>query len=337
MDIKTYKSNTSAKELIELLREKYGNNNDFDYFLSDFKKSLNFCTDNENITLYPVAGFENRKMSAHAALIIDKRLPVSEAFFGFLEFPNDASVFSALWSSLIKEAQNKGISTLKGPVNGSIWHQYRCIKETNQDPFFKAEPFCETYYYDFLTSNKPVKEILYYSASREPFDIVLRIIGEGVYDKIINSGFSIKETKSITLDELRTIAHISKIVFHDNWGYTELDEQEFLQLYSSEKLAAHLNTLYLLYKGEEMIGFCSTSKEDEHILICKTIAVLPPYQGLGLGNALAYKLHLDAQKEGFKKIIYALIREGNNVKNFPKDDTVIFRRYAVFEFKLKLI
>lgn len=334
MEINTYNTDTSSEELANLLQEKYGNNNDFDYFLNDFKKSLNFCTDNENITFYPVAGFEDGKMSAHAALIVDKRLPIGEAFFGFLEFPDDASVFSALWSSLIKEARNKGISTLKGPVNGSIWHQYRCIKETNHCPFFKAEPFCESYYYDFLTSNKPAKEILYCSASREPFDIVLQIIGERVYDNIINLGFSIKETKSITPDELRTIAHISKIVFHDSWGYTELDEQEFLQLYSSEKLMAHLNTLYLLYKGNEMIGFCSTSKEDDHTLICKTIAVLPPYQGLGLGNALAYKFHVNAHKEGFKKIIYALIREDNNVKNFPKDDTVIFRRYAAFEFQL---
>jgi len=74
--------------------------------------------------------------------------------------------------------------------------------------------------------------------------------------------------------------------------------------------------------------------ENKQTLILKTICILPEYQGLGLGNALAYKIHLDAQKEGFKKVIYALIREDNKVKNFPKDDTLIFRRYAAFEFKI---
>lgn len=334
MDINTYQPDPLADDLTNLLREKYGSNKNFDYFLSDFKKAFNFCMDNRNILFYPIAGFENGKVCAHIALIIDKRLSAGEAFFGFLEFPDDVSSFNLLWDGLIKEARNKGISILKGPVNGSIWHQYRCIKETNQMPFFKAELFCEPYYYNFLIFSKPTNEVLYYSAYREPFDIVLRMIGEGSYNKLVGSGFSIKETKTATLDELRTIANISKTVFHDSWGYTELNEQEFMQLYSSEKLATHLTTLYLLYRGDEMIGFCSTSKEDDSTLICKTICVLPQYRGLGLGNALAYKVHFDAQKEGFKKIIYALIREGNNVKNFPQDDTIIFRRYAAFEFHL---
>ena len=61
---------------------------------------------------------------------------------------------------------------------------------------------------------------------------------------------------------------------------------------------------------------------------------MPPYQGLGLGNALAYKIHFDAKNEGFKKIIYALIRDGNNIKNFPKEEAVIFRHYAAFEFQI---
>jgi hypothetical protein len=334
MEIKTYQPDTSASELTELLRKKYGSNKNFDYFLSDFKKAFDYCVGNRNVLFYPIAGFENKKMCAHIGLIIDKRLPAGEAFFGFSEFPKDASAFSLLWGSLIKEARDKGISVLKGPVNGSIWHQYRCIKETYTSAFFKAEPFCEPYYYDFLASNKPIVEVLYYSAYREPFDIVLRMISEDSYNKLAGLGFSIKGTKRITLEELYTIANISKIVFHDSWGYTELNEQEFMQLYSSEKLDEHLNSIYLLYKDKEIIGFCSTAKEDDHTLICKTICVLPEYQGLGLGNAFAYKLHLDAQKEGFKKMIYALIRESNNVKNFPKDDAVIFRRYASFEFNL---
>lgn len=334
MEIKTYELDPSATELIEILREKYGSHKDYDYFLNDTKKALSFCTNNENVSFYPVAGYENGKMCSHAALIIDKRLPTGEAFFGFLECPEDAAAFGALWNALIKEARDKGISVLKGPVNGSIWHQYRCIKETDDSDFFKAEPFCEPYYYDFLISNKPDAEIFYYSAHREPFDIVLRIIKEDSYTKLADAGFSIKETKQVAPEELRIIADISKKVFHASWGYTELNEQEFVQLYSSEKLTEHLDTLYLLYKGDAIIGFCSTSREDNHTLICKTICILPEYQNLGLGNALAYKLHVNAKREGFKKIIYALIREGNNVKNFPKDDAVIFRRYAAFEFNI---
>lgn len=334
MEIKTYLPTSPNVELDEFLREKYGNNKNCDYFLGDFNKAYGFCVGNENVSFYPIAGRVDGQIKAHIALIIDRRLPQGEAFFGFMEFSDDATVFTSLWNSLVKEAKEKGISVLKGPVSGSIWHQYRCIKEGDGYPFFKAEPLCETYYYDFLISNKPASEILYYSASREPLGIVLRMIDKTALEKMHNLGFSIKETKTVGLEELNRITNISKTVFNGSWGYTELNEKEFMQLYSSEKMTAHLNSLYLLYKGDEIIGFCSTSREDDLTLICKTIAVLPQYQGVGLGNALAYQVHMDAEKAGFKKMIYALIREGNNIKNFPKEEAVIFRKYAAFEFNI---
>jgi len=335
MNIKKYQPNpSSVNNLIKLLQEKYGESKNIGYFLSDFNKAFSFCLNNENIQLHPIAVFDQDCLCAHIALIIDKRLPKGEAFFGFMETPKDISIFNSMWNSLVTEAHERGISVLKGPVNGSIWHQYRCIKETDSSTFFKTELFCEPYYYDFLVSNKPNTEILYYSASREQYDVVLRMITEDSHEKLNIAGFSIKTSKQVTLEELGTIATISKTIFQNSWGYTELNEREFMQLYSSEKLSEHLNTLYLLYKGENIIGFCSTSKEDNTTLVLKTICILPSYQGLGLGNALAYKIHLDAKDDGFEKIIYALIREGNNIKNFPKEEATIFRRYATFEFKI---
>ena len=223
---------------------------------------------------------------------------------------------------------------LKGPINGSIWHQYRCIKQSDGFEFFKAEPIGENYYYDLLAANKPESEINYLSAYRTQFDLVLRLLGAVSYNKLLSGGFSIKDAKEITIEELRTIAAISKETFNTSWGYTELTEKEFLQLYSSAKLSAHLMKLYLLYKDQKIIGFLSTAKEDPTTLIYKTIAILPEFQGRGLGNALAYKAHKDAQKDGFTRIIYALIHEGNKIKNFPKENTVIFRKYAAFEFHL---
>src|SRR3989344_4706718 len=326
MNIQLYKSESSIDSLAQLLREKYSSNKNFDYFLGDFKKAYAFCVDNENVSFYPLAWFGDEGMRAHVALIVDKRLPTGEAFFGFLEFPEDASVFSAVWSGLVKEARDKGVSILKGPIHGSIWHQYRCIKETDNSDFFKSEPLSELYYYNFLTSHKPSSEITYYSAYRDPFDVVLQVINEDSYNKLAERGFSIKETRRVAPGELVAIANISKTVFRDSWGYTELSKKEFTDLYSSEKLTAHLNALYLLYKGDEVVGFCGTLKEDERTLICKTICVLPQYRGLGLGNALAYKVHFDAKKLGFERVMYALIRDGNKIKNFPKDDAVIFRR-----------
>lgn len=335
MKIIKYKpSNTSLPGLVALVKKKYRNEKNFDFFLSDFQKAYSFCVDNPNINFIPFSAFEDKQLVAHIAIINDKRLPKGEAFFGFFETKQDLTIFKALWQNLIEEARKMGISRLLGPVNGSIWHQYRCIKETDGSEYFKSEPITEVYYYKLLTQVKPTTEVSYQSAYREKFDKVMRII-QTEFRKLEAAGFDIKKLESVNYEQLRTIAEISKIVFRNNsWGYTDLTEREFLQLYSSDKLKAHLNKLYLLYKDQQVIGYCGTSIENAQTLILKTICILPEYQGLGLGNALAYKIHLDAKKEGFKKLIYALIREGNKIKNFPKDDTVIFRRYAAFEFKV---
>jgi len=324
----------TVKELNELVRRKYKGSQNLDFFLEDFQKALDFCTSSDNVSFYPFAGRSNGSLESHGALILDKRLPAKEAFFGFMEFPHDPVTFSSLWNSLLQEARQHEISLLKGPVNGSIWHQYRCIKEAGRQNYFKAEPFSKAYYYDFFASKNPSAEISYYSASREPLTIVLRVVDRSALDTMARLGFSIRVAKEISLVELRRIAEISRLVFSGSWGYTKLSENEFLRLYSHEKLDEHLNALYLLYKDDEIVGFCSTSKENATTLICKTIAVLPQYQGMGLGNALAYTIHSDAAEAGFTKMIYALIRDGNNIQNFPKDGAVIFRRYAAFEFKI---
>jgi len=320
-------------ELLTFVREKYGDKKNFDFFFSDFQKAYSFCVENPNINFIPFSILEDKQLVAHIALIIDKRLPRGKAFLGFFEINQRLPLFE-IWEKLREEARKMGISRLLGPVNGSIWHQYRCIKGTDDSEYFKSEPMSESYYYKLLTQMKPVSEVSYYSASREKFDKVMRVIETG-FKKLATAGFEIKEVRKVSYEQLGTIAEISRIVFSNTgWGYTELTDKEFLQLYSSDKLELHLNKLYLLFKDQQIVGYCGTSKENERTLILKTICILPKYQGLGLGNAIAYKVHLDAQKEGFKKVIYALIREENQVKNFPKDDTVIFRRYAAFEFKI---
>ena len=199
-------------------------------------------------------------------------------------------------------------------------------------PSFTTEPCSQPHYYPLLHSCGPLAEIEYYSASRTSFDAVLHLSDDGALERFRAAGFSTRKLDRIGLDEMRTLLNISLSVFAGSWGFTPLSESEFLELYSADKLSAHLGALYVLYAGEEIVGFCGTVREDASTMICKTICILPQYQGLKLGNALAYVVHRDAQAAGYTRMIYALIREGNAIQRFPADDVVVFRRYAAFEF-----
>lgn len=332
MKINTYQADSGAPhDLTELLEDEYGASKNFEYFIEDYIKSYKFCSENENIQFIPVNGYEGEDLVFHAALIIDKRLPRDYAFFGFFDCFSEKQ-FDEGWEFLLKVARQNNIICLKGPVNGSIWHQYRCIKETDNSDFFKTELPSKISYYHFLKSKKPDVEIGYYSAYRENFENVMNMI-KGGYESALDKGFVVKRAEKITPVEFQSIALLSREVFAPiSWGYTELTRSELQELYTQDKLNTHLNSVYLLYKEDKIIGYCSTVFEDDKTLMCKTICILPQYQGMGLGNAIAYAIHKDALGERCHRVIYALIREENNVKNFPKDDAVIFRRYAVFEF-----
>jgi len=334
MRIDKLAQNRISEDLPKLLESKYGAHKHFEYFMADLERSRLFCCENDNTSTQSFVGYDEDKIVAHISLIKDKRLSQNEAFFGFMEFSDNAESFNLLWDALVSEARSQGITVLKGPVNGSVWHQYRCVTKSDGTDPFTTEPICEPFYFTHLVSNKPSAEIQYYSAYREPFDIVLKLIDHQALEKMSNLGFAMNEIKNMTPELLQTIAKISRSVFSQNWGYTELNEKEFIQLYSLSKMSAHLNSLYALYRGDEMIGFCSTSEEDKKTLILKTICILPKYQSLGLGNALAYKIHHDAKERGYTRMIYALMREGNSIKNFPKEEAVIFRHYSAFEFKI---
>jgi len=204
-------------------------------------------------------------------------------------------------------------------------------------PFFRTEPNTPSYYYDFLSQANPNSEITYSSGVRESYvDILgaLKVHKDVIEQKLNEGDFKIEVTKETTKDTLIAIAGLSAAVFDDkSWGYTKLDNSEFSKLYDVDKINDHIYKLFLLYHNNVLIGYCSTMKEGVN-LICKTICIAPQFQGAGLGNALALKIHEEAERDGIEKIMYVLVRDGNQVHNYPTEDIEIFRRYAVFDYKI---
>jgi N-acetylglutamate synthase-like GNAT family acetyltransferase len=309
--------------------EKYSHLANFEYFFDDLKASL-ACVPSQQRRFF-IAVERSGDIVAHICLMIDTRLPPTDAFWGFFECEDSFATFDFLWRSLLDLARENGISNLKGPINGSIWNQYRFVRESDGSPFFKGEMLCEPYYHGFLASTDPV-EIAYHSAYRKKFDSIIAITAP-FHEESIGSGFSIELSKGIRSSDLQSAFALSRSAFGDNWGYVGISEHEFHAIYRAGKIASSSGGLYFLKKDHKAIGYCLLLSGGPKVLIFKTIALLPEFRGLGLANALIYAAHLDALKNGIDKVIYALIRDDNAVKRLPQDDAVIFRRYAAFENK----
>jgi Acetyltransferase (GNAT) domain len=328
----------SGPGLFLFLKSLYSDKTNFDFFLAEYERAYTYCLTSEDIKFLPLAIIQNEKMVAHVALIVDDRLPKGQAFFGFFDIVEDRSLFELIWQELEKLALKHDIQILKGPVNGSIWHQYRCLKESSSISFFKTEPCTPLYYYSFLSQAKPLTEITYSSGIRDSYTDILEMLKqqkELVESKLSRGDFKIEVTKTATVRELLAIAELSATVFDKkSWGYTKLSRREFSSLYDLDKINDNLDKLFLLYHQETLVGYCSTIREGDN-LICKTICIASEFQGIGLGNALALKLHEEAMQDDIEKIMYVLIRDGNQVHNYPTEDVKIFRRYAVFDYKIE--
>jgi ribosomal protein S18 acetylase RimI-like enzyme len=336
MQIKTGKYNSidEADEYLHYLVSCYSHCNGFEYFLGDLKKALYYTihSTNQNATYLIISGQEG--VLAHTLLIEDKRLVSGEALFGFFECKNNKDIFLILWNKLSELAQKKNITIIKGPINGTIWHQYRVIKKSDKKiPYFNSEPLSMNWYYFMLKEMNPVEEVNYYSGMREQYDTIIDITKPSC-EKLLEEGYIFKHIEVPSRNQVRVLYRLSAEVFKNNWGFTKIDEKEFESLYSTDKIKKHIGQIHFAYEKNELVGFCSTVR-DRNNLIMKTIAVVPHLQGKGIGNALVYLAHHMAKENGMKRIVYALVRDTNKVQYFPKDDVILFREYACFTFILK--
>ncbi|MBN1951041.1 MAG: GNAT family N-acetyltransferase [Bacteroidales bacterium] len=328
-----YKHLNEAKSYFALLKELYGSSNGYDYYSGDLRNALQHCLTHPEQEHQYIAIQEEQTLMAHAILIRDDRLPEGEIFFGFFECRSEGTFFESLWSEMMAVAASMGARLMRGPVNGSIWHAYRVVSYSDPGfPVFNSEPVTQQWYYRALKEKSPVEESTYYSGSRKNYGFII-LHTAASYQMALAEGLEIVIPEKINTGIMGQIYSLSRATFLSSWAYTELSLEEFIRLYSDDKIDKHIGKVCLLMKGDRLVGFCTTVKDHGRMII-KTIAVHSEYREKGYGNALVHKVHADAEKEGVSEIIYALIRSGNKVSNFPQDQATIFREYAGFSFRI---
>ena len=236
--------------------------------------------------------------------------------------------------------REKGISKIVAPMNGNTWKQYRTIKQTSDEPPFLMEnvspiEFNEIFetagYYETgtYTSTKGKIENYY---NDEVLDEIDRIIQ--------NEGITIRTLdKNNGVEDLRKIYNVSVESFARNPFYTPIDEIDYLEQYTSYLDKVDEDFILLAEKDGKEIGFLfaipnliemqTMGKIDS--LILKTIAVLPEYENLGLGNAMTRIIARKAIDKGYKNWIFAFMYKDNTSQKLAqRNGTHTIREYALY-------
>lgn len=236
--------------------------------------------------------------------------------------------------------KDKNVKFIVGPMNGNTWKKYRTMKWSNGDSLFLLENvnpiedndifirsgFRELYTY---TSNKGLVEDAYTSKA-------LDIAREKLKEKDIKIR---KFNKQNYLDDLKKIYNVSKVSFTRNPFYTPIEESEFLMQYEQYINMVDEDFILIAEKDGKEIAFIfcvpnfNELKENKPLktLILKTVAVLPEYENLAIGNVLLSEISNMAKQKNFKEWIFAFMYSNNTSQKMAKrNNAQIIRQYAIY-------
>jgi len=249
-----------------------------------------------------------------------------------------------LLSAACDELRDHGCTLAIGPMDGSTWHSYRFVTQKGVEAPFAIEPEnpdswpeqFRTFGFNALASyTSSLSELQGHEDSR--LDRARRRFEE--------NGIRIR-----TLDpnpdhfkeEMRRIFHLAQISFQNNFLYSPISEDEFLNLYLPIQSMIDPKLVLIAQRDEEVVAFLfaipdfkrvrNGSRSDTAIL--KTVAVLPEKANAGLGSFLVAYSHVCALEQGYRRVIHALMHNNNVSMNISRKTAKPIRTYELFAKEL---
>ncbi len=250
---------------------------------------------------------------------------------------NDSEATSILLEGAADFLREKGCRIAVGPMNGNTWRAYRFVVESNGRGPFLLEPRnpaeCPEWW-----ENAGFSVLSQYSSSVIPLD-GSGTIPPALKARLERSGVKIRELDPARYDEeLGKIYQVSLKSFANNFLYTPLEEEAFLDAYRKVRDRVDPDFVRIAERDGVAGGFVfgipdleALARGEKPALIVKTLAVDPDARCAGLGSLLVDELHRIGWEKGYTEAIHALQHETNtSLKITGRHHGEVFRRYALF-------
>ena len=253
---------------------------------------------------------------------------------------NDKTALVELIKECIKVLKVNKRNYVVAPMNQTTWKKYRTILDTSNENTFLLENVDPIEYNNvFLNTN--FKIIHTYTSNKGKIkdsynSDIFQIIEENIKKENI---IIRKINKSDIYTDLEKIYNICIKSFCNNPLYTDISKQEYIKQY--EKYIDILDDDFILIAekdGNEIaFVFCMPNynelKEKKKVttLILKTIAVIPEYEEIGIGNLLLKRIENTAKEKGYIDWIFAFMYDKNTSQKMAKrNNAEIIRKYALY-------
>lgn len=255
----------------------------------------------------------------------------------------DADSAAAVLASAAGTLAQHGCTLAIGPMDGNTWRRYRWIVERGSSPPFFLEPDNpDAAPLQFATAGFRVLATYTSAATDDLGQDDPRLASAET--RLTRQGVRIRPLDLARGDaELRAIYRLSIDAFRENFLYTPITVDEFLEQHARVLPAVDPELVLLAERDGNLVGYLfgvpdmlqRLRGDPVSTVIVKTVAVATARGVSGLGSVLVGLAQQRARERGFTRAIHALMHEGNVSRNISRRYATTIRRYALFARRLQ--
>ncbi len=253
---------------------------------------------------------------------------------GHYECIADNSVARFLLENAASYCQQKGAKYVIGPMNGSTWENYR-LATTNATTFF-LEPLQQDYYASQWQQNG-FETLATYESHLDTKLVYDESILQAVTQRLQASNLMLRQLDMQRFEEeLKRIFALCNRVFQDNFLYSPITEEAFVQKYLPLKPYLDADLCWLVSnENQEVAGLLFAIPDhldtSGKTVIVKTLCRLPGGKYQSVIPALGNQFVKTAKEKGYQRVIHAFMHQRNasiQVSNHFSGHA--FKQYVLF-------
>ena len=284
--------------------------------------------------------YKDSEIAGRIATIINPEIEYKNynvGLLGFYECIEDEDVSALLFEAAKESLKNKGIDFIIGPMNGSSWQNYRVTLNSSTAPFF-LDNYNKPWYEQQFSENDFSIIANYTSTKTTKLNKDYKRIDK--FKKIFSQkGINIRSIDLNNFEnELKKIYEISIKSFKNNFLYTPISYEEFVQMYLKIKNFTNPDFVLIAESINIPLGFIfaidNIFEKEKKSLIAKSLAVIPDKNVKGIGSLLTEIIHKTANEQGYDEVIHALMHEENISANILANNSEMIRQYVLFGRKI---
>lgn len=252
----------------------------------------------------------------------------------------DTEAASVILSHGCRMLAKQGCSVAIGPMDGSTWRRYRFITRRGAEAPFFLEPDNPDAYPAYFEQSG-FTPLAHYFSNLDP-DLGWTV-PEAIAKRLHGRGIHIRPLDPTDFrGELQRIHAISTAAFSNNFLYSPISCDEFLAMYAKVRAAVQPElVLFAEYQGTP-IGFVfaigdllnTQPGQQPDTVIIKSLAVLPEWNGKGVGPLLMSAATANARRLGYRRAIHALMHEDNRSRGLSGHHGSVMREYTLYSRRL---